>query len=153
MKDLCPINLIAGRGFKSLITYLEPVYQLPTATHFTHLIKRKYAAVKERVCLILKEQADYIAITTDLWTSIATEGYLTVTFHYLDASWQMGSIKSGTLPLSDSHTAENIVAWIKELVDDASISTEKMVAFVHNNCNNIENAGSSLEETHGWFSL
>ena len=55
----------------------------------------------------------------------------------------MESIISRTLPLSDSHTADNIVAWIKELVDDASIATEKVVAFVHDNCKNIDNAGDS----------
>ena len=28
-----------------------------------------------------------------------------------------------------------------------------MVAFVHDNCKNIENTGNSLEEEHGWLSL
>ena len=32
VKDLRPIDLVAGRGFKNLITYLEPGYHLPTAT-------------------------------------------------------------------------------------------------------------------------
>jgi len=41
----------------------------------------------------------------------------------------------------------------KSLVDDITVATEKVVAFVHNNCKNIENAGKSLEEAHGWFSL
>ena len=109
--------------------------------------------------LLIREFASFykskltIAITADLWTSIAIESYLTVRFHYLDAQWQMGSIISGILPLSDSHTVDNIVAWIKELVDDASIATEKVVAFVHDNCKNIDNAGDSLKDTYGWFSL
>ena len=153
VKDLHPINLVAGKGFKDLMTYLEPGYHLPSATHFTHLIERKYDVVKERVRHILQEQAVYIAITADLWTSVATESYITVTFHYLDAQWQMKSVVSGTLPLFESHTANNIVTWIKELVDDVSIATEKVVAFVHDNCKNIENAGNSLEEVYGWFSL
>ena len=45
VKDLRPINLVAGRGFLNLMAYLEPGYRLPSATHFTHLIKRKYYAV------------------------------------------------------------------------------------------------------------
>ena len=45
VKDLRPINLVAGRGFINLMAYLEPGYRLPSATHFTHLIERKYYAV------------------------------------------------------------------------------------------------------------
>ena len=50
IKDLRPINLVNGKGFQELIAYLEPGYRLPSDTHFTHLIERKYAAVKEKVC-------------------------------------------------------------------------------------------------------
>ena len=113
LKDLCPVNLVTREVFKELMAYLEPSYRLPSATHFTHLIERKYDSVKEKVCLVLQQQATYIAITADLWISIATESYLTVTFHYLDTHWQMRSVISGTLPLCESHTADNIAMWIK----------------------------------------
>ena len=62
---------------------------------------------------------------------MATESYLTVTFHYLNEQWKIKSVISGTLPLSESHTAINIVAWIKELVDESGIGSDKVVAFIH----------------------
>ena len=65
----------------------------------------------------------------------------------------MKSVISGILPLSESHTATNIVTWIKELVDESGIASDKVVAFVHDNCKNIENAGNALEEEYGWLSL
>ena len=83
---------------------------------------------------------------------MATESYLTVTVHYLNKQWQMKSCISGTMPLSESHTAANLVVWIQEMVDDCGISNEKIVAFLHDNCKNIDNAGKSLKEEHGWFS-
>ena len=52
----------------------------------------------------------------------------------------MKSVISGTLPLSESHTATNIVTWIKELVDESGIASDKVGAFVHDNCKKIENA-------------
>lgn len=66
------------------MAFLEPGYHVPSNTHFTHLIERKYTSVKQRMHNLLQEQAEYMAITADLWTSIATESYLTVTFHYLN---------------------------------------------------------------------
>ena len=135
------------------MAFLEPGYRLPSSTHFTHLIERKYISVKQRIRNLLQEQAEFTVITTDLWTSIATESYLTVTFHYLNEEWKMKSVISGTLPLSESHTATNIVTWIKELVDESGIASDKVVAFVHDNCKDIENAGNALEEEYGWLSL
>ena len=110
-----------------------------------------YTAVKQRIRDVLQEQAEFIATTADLWTSAATESYLMVTYHFLNKQWEMKGVILGTLPLSESHTTT--VAWIKELVDESGIKSDKVVAFVHDNCKNIENAGKALEEEHGWLSL
>ena len=99
---------------------------------------------------ILQGCAVSVAITADVWTSMATDSYLTVTAHYLNEQWEIKNIVSGTLPLLDSHTASNLATWIKEMVEDIG---EKIVAFVHDNCKNIDNAGKILESEHGWFSL
>jgi len=65
---------------------------------------------------------NYVALTGDVWTSIATNSYLTVTAHYLD-EWEMKSIVLGTLPLSESHTGVNLAGWVKDLVFDFNIET------------------------------
>jgi len=87
-EDLRPVNLVTREGFKELMTYLEPGYRLSSATHFTHLIECKYDAVKEKVRLVLQQQAKYIAITADLWTSITyhgnlSDGYLSLSEYQL----------------------------------------------------------------------
>ena len=33
----------------------------------------------------------FVALTTDIWTSGAVNGYLTVTVHYLDDSWKLST--------------------------------------------------------------
>ena len=58
-----PINLVNRRGFQQLIAYLKPGYRLPSDTHFTHLVERKYVAVKAEVCELLEHQVDCIAVT------------------------------------------------------------------------------------------
>ena len=65
----------------------------------------------------------------------------------------MKSVVLGTLPLSESHTTTNIVAWLKELVDESGIKSDTVAVFVDNNCKSIENAVNILEEKHGWLSL
>ena len=58
---------------------------------------------------------------------MATKSYLTVTFHHLNEQWKMKSVISGTLPLSESHAATNIMAWIKELMDEFGVASDKVV--------------------------
>ena len=53
---------------------------------------------------ILQHHADYVAITADIWTSVATDSNLRVTAHYLNEEWEMKSMVSGTLPLSENYT-------------------------------------------------
>ena len=80
---------------------------------------------------ILQHRADFVAITADIWTSVATDSNLTVTAHYLNEEWEMKSMVSGTLPLSESCTVINLTTWIKEMVEDTCIHTEKVAAFIY----------------------
>ena len=39
------------------------------------------------------------------------------------------------------------------MVDNCGIPKENTVTFLHDNCRNINNAGKSLEDQYGWFSI
>ena len=45
---------------------------VPSNTHFMHLIEQKYTFSKQRIRNLLQEQAEFTAITADLWTPRAT---------------------------------------------------------------------------------
>ncbi|KAI4791001.1 hypothetical protein KUCAC02_034269, partial [Chaenocephalus aceratus] len=64
--------------------------------------------------------ASSIALTTDGWTSRATESYLTVTAHYItpDCNWNMQSHVLQTRPLYEQHTSTNLAEVLKEVVSE-----------------------------------
>ena len=64
------------------------------------LIKRKYVDVRESVKLRLQQESAFVSITGDIWTSIATHAYLTLTVHFLSSKWDMCSILYLELSLS-----------------------------------------------------
>ena len=99
------------------------------------------------------KRAEFTAITADFWTSVATVSYLTVTYHFLNEQWKMKSVMLGTLPLSESHAATNIAAWIKELVAESGLKSDKVVAFVHDSCKSIENAGNMYPGGRTWMAI
>ena len=87
-RDLHPLSLVEGDGFKQLMVYVEPGYKVLSRTHITKICRKKYDAIKEKLLASLR-MASSVTLTTDIWTSRATQAYLTLTSHFLTADWKM----------------------------------------------------------------
>ena len=81
-------------------------------------------------------QVSHVALTRDLWTSRATESYITITCHFLAATWQLKSLVLETLKFNLSHTAELIADALLKVAENWDISS-KVVAIVTDNASNI----------------
>ena len=151
IKDLRPINFVDGEGFQNLMKFVEPAYHLTSATYFTKLIKLKHKVAVTKVQQVL-QAANYISITSDMWTSLANDAYISLTTHYTSDEWKMESVCLGTIPVFERHTGENISSWIEEILEKFGISAQKIVSFVHDNGSNFVRAGKILTEKFEWSS-
>ncbi|KAL3871016.1 hypothetical protein ACJMK2_039184 [Sinanodonta woodiana] len=105
-----PYSVVDLLGFRNLIHTLEPRYIIPSRTHFAEkVIPDLYLHTRQEVQNTISE-ADSVAITTDGWTSGATESYITITAHLIDKEWCMKSFVLQTRPCHESHTGKNIGA-------------------------------------------
>ena len=75
-----------------------------------------------------------MTLTSDLWTSRATESFLTITCHYLTLSWVLKSLVLETFAFKSSHTAKNIAASFLRVATSWEIS--EVVAMVTDNAAN-----------------
>lgn len=148
--DMRPLSMVEDDGFTKMIHTLNPGYTLPSRTHFT---KRKYEEIFMKVKSAINTTTNKLALTTDVWTSVATEAYFGFTCHYITDDWDMQSICLTTMPLQDRHTASNIAEWLEQVVARYEISPSKIIAIVHDNGANIVAAVNLLEEKHGWSSV
>jgi hypothetical protein len=90
-KDSLPIIFVEGDGFRELMAYIEPGYNVPCAKTVKTRLNSLHAAAKVKVREMLHE-APSVSLTTDCWTSSATESYMTLTAHYINAqSFSMAS--------------------------------------------------------------
>ena len=78
-RDLRPISTVNGKGFQQLLRFVEPGYKMPSRPYLTITCCRLCSSLKEQLLETLA--SCNVAITTNLWISKATEGYLTVTAH------------------------------------------------------------------------
>ncbi|XP_039520337.1 E3 SUMO-protein ligase ZBED1-like [Pimephales promelas] len=136
-----PYSVVENEGFRHLLHTLEPKYSIPSRQHFSEsCIPKLYRQVKEKIQHTLTD-AERVAITTDGWTSCTTEGYVTLTCHYIDTDWQMKNYVLQTRVLNDSHTGVNLGKVLREACEEWNI-LDKNPALVTDNASNMAIAGA-----------
>ena len=140
-RDLQPYSIVEDAGFLNLIKTLEPRYEIPCRRYFRErVIPDIYEQVKTKIQRKISK-AISISFTTDLWTSQhAIQSYLAFTAHWLDESFQRYSAVLNCKYMEGKHTAENIEAELKQIIDEWKIPVGKIHAIVRDNGRNIEKA-------------
>ncbi|RXM97388.1 Zinc finger BED domain-containing protein 1 [Acipenser ruthenus] len=137
-KDMRPISIVEGDGFREFCSEMESRYKIPSRTTISKNIIKLYDTTRANVKQILHDCKD-IALTTDGWTSLATDAYVTVTAHCITDSWELQDFVLQTKELRGSHTAENVAECISEILDDFNIR-ESVIAVTTDNALNYVNA-------------
>ncbi|XP_031375360.1 zinc finger BED domain-containing protein RICESLEEPER 2-like [Punica granatum] len=103
MHDL-PLAFVEYTAIRSVFSYLRervPVISRNTARAD---VLKVYKKEKSRVKSLLEEASGRICLTSDLWTSIATDGYLSLTAHFIDKNWSWQKRIMNFSPMPPPHT-------------------------------------------------
>lgn len=140
-KDLQPFSVVGDLGFRNLIKTLEPRYSVPSRTTFsTKIIPDIYKTTRRGIEDDLAKTQSF-ALTTDGWTSRATESYLTVTVHYMSPDWEMKSAVLQTRPLYESHTSAHLAEELTNAVTEWKLERPNItIPVTTDNAANIVNA-------------
>ena len=141
--DMRPIAIVRDRGLKELLNFLEPNYQVPSTTHVSTLIRKTFEDGKAALTARLSG-ASSVALTTDIWTSKATQAFATTTAHFLDADWNLVSCVLETIHFPGSHTGIRISEQIKGSLTCYNIRPDQVSAVVHDEAANVVLAGKLL---------
>ncbi len=72
-------------------------------------------------------QGDAHCLTTDGWTSCATDNFLTHTVHFINRdTWELQGNVLATCKSFESHTTENLSDVIKSVADRWSLKSQKL---------------------------
>ncbi|XP_027114057.1 zinc finger BED domain-containing protein RICESLEEPER 2 isoform X1 [Coffea arabica] len=82
-----PFSFVEYEGIKNVLTYLEPQIKHITRNTAKSDIKKLHAREINRLGSELRGCPSRICLTSDAWTSIVTDGYLSLTAHYIDSNW------------------------------------------------------------------
>ncbi|KAJ8332486.1 hypothetical protein SKAU_G00422750 [Synaphobranchus kaupii] len=114
-------------------------YRIPSRGTITTRTEARYNERKAE----LKTQlaTTNVALTTDCWTALTTESYITVTRHYIEQDWQVKLAVLLTESMSVSHTADNLAEKLNQAVESRGL-TGRVIACVHDNARNIVSANN-----------
>uniref|UniRef100_A0A8C9Z4Z2 BED-type domain-containing protein n=1 Tax=Sander lucioperca TaxID=283035 RepID=A0A8C9Z4Z2_SANLU len=137
-KDMRPINITQGSGFKDFIHELEPRYTVRSRATITDRVVKLYDTTSDNIRQMISGKK--IALTTDGWTSLATEAYVTVTAHFIDNDWELKDVILKMAEVQKSHTAENVAECISNTLGEYNVSCESVLSITTDNTANYINA-------------
>ena len=110
-KDMMPIYSVEKKGFVCLLHPLDSQYELQSRKYFLNVTIPKLS--RDVVSAEIKS-AEFVAATTDMWSSYTAELYLSYTVHFVGEDW---SRCLQTFYLPEDHTGENIAAALRETLE------------------------------------
>ncbi|KAL4130708.1 hypothetical protein QTP88_008106 [Uroleucon formosanum] len=120
--DLLPFSFVENNGFKNLMNLIEPNYQIPCrktiSTRIEQLYENKVNDTKNKL-----ERINGIALTTDGWSSLAIDSYITYTGHYFDKNWTLCNVTGIT-----HDNTSNITNAVKNLEDQFNLYSSRCAA-------------------------
>lgn len=149
--DCQPFSIVEDTGFKRLINFLEPRYTVVSRkTLSSVIIPSMYEKVVVKVKQMLSN-AEYISITTDMWTSSSNADYLSITAHFISDEFDYQHISLDVIPFTyETHSALHIAEFITATLEDWGI-LHKLYLIVRDNGRNFEAAMDKGEFKNNCF--
>lgn len=143
--DMQPISVVEDPGFKELMAYVDPKYQMPSRTHMMEKVLRQEFQKKNIFVRESLSEAKAVSLTTDAWTSRATDNYITVTAHAVMPDWSMKSFVLSTKLSNESHTSEFLLESLTTTISEWNL--EAKLANIYVTTDNARNITKALENS------
>ncbi|XP_026428704.1 zinc finger BED domain-containing protein RICESLEEPER 2-like [Papaver somniferum] len=116
-----PFALVEWKEFRDICTYLNEDAKLISRNTGKSDVVKKHKAQKEIIRNRLKLAPGRICLTSDMWTSVTTTGYISLTAHYLDQDWVLQKKLLNLCPLPPPHTGEHLSTKLFAMIEDWGI--------------------------------
>ena len=105
-------------GHNDVLVYLNLDVKLISRNTLKTEVLKVYKREKVRLKNVLAKHLGRVCLTSDLWTSCTSEGYICLTAHFVDDSWKLNSkvlvFHHMPPPHSGVELAQKIMFFLKE---------------------------------------
>lgn len=129
-----PISIVEHIGFRRYSSYLQPLFKVPCRKTIKKEIFQIYEFEKAKTISLLESNISRVAITSDMWTaSNQKKGYMAITAHYINDSWQLKSIIMRFIYVPCPHTKDVLCDQIFTCLMDWNLD-RKISCLTLDNC-------------------
>lgn len=140
-----PMYTVDKPAFKDLLKALDSRFQCPSRNYFSSTaIPTAYDNLKVNITEELKG-IPYISCTTDGWSSLAKDPYISLTAHYVSDDWVLKTRCLSTMYAPESHTAENLAQFTRDGLQEYGVYTSQLVSLTTDSAANMVAACHNLK--------
>ena len=141
-KDCLPINVVEQAGFKKMISTFDSRYEMPGWTRIA--LPSLCALVKQRVKQDVSALQCFSA-TTDMWSSVGMQPYMSYTTNYIDSDWQLQNKCLQTQFLPEDHTGINLAEAMEAALSLWDLDAANQICLTTDNGSNIVSSAGILD--------
>ncbi|RYR50204.1 hypothetical protein Ahy_A07g036794 [Arachis hypogaea] len=148
-----PFSIVDNKKFRNWVKYISPTLGLITRNTLKEDVLKIYSREKEKLKSTLLAIPNRVCLTSDLWTSITTEGYLCLTAHFVDLNWKLQSKILSFCHMPPPHTGFELSSKIFELLNEWGIE-KKIMTLTLDNASANDTCQDHLKSTlnmHDWL--
>ncbi|XP_071640285.1 zinc finger BED domain-containing protein 4-like [Temnothorax longispinosus] len=158
-KGLHPYNIVNEPGFRHLLHFLEPRYNVPCRTTFSRsIIPKLYKELKEKMLEeigTVRDALESVSITTDLWTSRSGDAFIAFTLQFINEDVQMRHITVDCQPFSGKHDAAAVCEKVADAITELNLGDDEIEKYIvsDNGTNMVKALSEPSEKTMSDASL
>lgn len=146
--DMQPFKVIEGDAFRKMISKFDPKHETPTRNTVKNLVVKLFKKRRESIKNYVETIPGKVALTTDIWSSLKSEGFLGVTIHFIDNNWLLKHFTLDIFQFKGSHTGEAISNEIYKLLEEFKLEN-KTIAITTDNASNMISCARQLRLKFG----
>ena len=139
-----PFSLVDSEEFRDSYRILVPSVTIPSSSTLMRRIEAIYQGEQAKLCKLMDEMPGKVSLTTDIWTSRSMDSYLSLTAHWVDASWTARTAILDLSHLPNTHSGDAIYDRFTHLCVKYGIMTKIQAITLDNASAN----GRFLERFH-----
>jgi len=140
-----PFSAIQNDSFRKMVHSLNKKAPVIGEDKIRSLMSMKYFETMQSITKIVKGKD--VALTTDAWTSIAKEGYVTCTLHFIEPlTWTLHDFSLGIFKKDGTSTAIDVVRYAEDQMKKFSVSYPQLTCIVTDTESTMIAAGRLFKE-------
>ena len=125
------------------ISFIHSRYTVPSEKTFRlNIIPEMAGKVRQKMKTAIElatANGSFFSLTTDIWSSLANDSYISITAHFL-TGFQRQNVTLSVSLFNDSHTADKIGVKFMELIEQWGLEEQKIWMVLRDNAANMKKA-------------